>query len=164
MLSLPRLAATDVLLAIPELGHIDPKVLERIGVDSEFRMPCSLRLLCSLTPSRLGRYAHHVRRQSNNIISFLRDEALQLPDDLNYSSISGLSSELKERLSRARPTTFGAAQRLEGATPGGLLNLYQYIKSQKKAARRHGLSASTHSPAIPPADAGLEGGPTPAGF
>lgn len=121
-------------------------------------------LHCPLTPLRLGRYAHHVRRQTNNITSFLRDEALELPADLDYSSMSGLSSELKERLSHARPTTFGAAQRLEGATPGGLLNLYQYIKSQKKAARRHNAGASAHSPAIPPSDAGLEGGPTPAGI
>ena len=56
-----------------------------------------------------GQYALHVRRQSQAVASFLRDESITLDNDLDYQSISGLSSELRERLSRIRPTTFVGA-------------------------------------------------------
>lgn len=92
---------------------------------------------------------HHVRRQANTVASFLRDESLKLDPDLDYWSIPALSHELKERLSRARPVTFGAAQRLDGATPGGLLALYSYIKSRDK--RKNAKEAL-----IPPTEAGLD--------
>lgn len=52
--------------------------------------------------------------------------------DLDYWSIPALSHELKERLSNTRPATFGAAQRVEGATPGGLLALYAHLKGNKR--------------------------------
>lgn len=98
-----------------------------------------------------GRYVHHVRRQANTVASFLRDESLKLDPDLDYWSIPALSHELKERLSKARPVTFGAAQRLDGATPGGLLALYSHIKSRDK---RKNLKEAL----IPAAEAGLDDG------
>lgn len=111
MIALPGIGTRDLLQAIPGLRDLDSRVLDRLDID--------------------GHYAHHVRRQSNNIAAFLRDEALDIPPDLDYTSLPGLSSELKERLSKARPTTFGAAQRIEGSTPGGLLALYKHVKIQK---------------------------------
>lgn len=112
MLALPKIGCRDLLEAIPALRVLDSRVLDRLDID--------------------GHYAHHVKRQSNNIAAFLRDEALDIPPDLDYKAMSGLSSELKERLSKARPTTFGAAQRIEGATPGGLLALYRHLKMRNQ--------------------------------
>lgn len=81
--------------------------------------------------------------------SFLRDESLKLDPDLDYWSIPALSHELKERLSKARPVTFGAAQRLDGATPGGLLALYSHMKSRERRK-------AVREPLIPSTDAGLD--------
>lgn len=69
--------------------------------------------------------------------------------DLDYWSISSLSHELKERLSEARPVTFGAAQRVDGVTPAGLFALYTHIKLQNKRK-------SVRGPLIPAAEAGLD--------
>ena len=113
MLALPGIACRDLLDALPALRDLDTRVLDRLDID--------------------GHYAHHVKRQSTNIAAFLRDEALDNPPELDYMEMPGLSSELKERLTKARPTTFGAAQRVEGATPGGLLTLYKHLKSQKRS-------------------------------
>lgn len=96
-----------------------------------------------------GQYTHHVRRQANTVASFLRDESLKLDPDLDYWSIPALSHELKERLSKARPVTFGAAQRLDGATPGGLLALYSHIRSRDRRKM-------SKDPLIPPSEAGLD--------
>merc|ERR1712093_710984 len=117
LLPFPNVTMQDLVHTIPGLAHTDPLILDRLTTE--------------------GRYAHHVRRQTQAVAAFLRDEALVLDDDLDYDSIGGLSSELKERLSKVRPTTFGAAQRLEGTTPGGLLALYKHVKlAQKNKSRQ----------------------------
>jgi tRNA uridine 5-carboxymethylaminomethyl modification enzyme len=48
------------------------------------------------------------------------DEAVRIPDTLDYRSIGGLSREMVERLEAARPLTMGAAGRVRGLTPAAL--------------------------------------------
>ncbi|CAD6570731.1 MAG: Mitochondrial Translation Optimization [Cyphobasidiales sp. Tagirdzhanova-0007] len=129
MLAFPNVKCQDLVASIPDLAQFPPGILARLDVE--------------------GQYALHVRRQSQAVASFLRDESITLDNDLDYQSISGLSSELRERLSRIRPTTFGAAQRLEGTTPGGLLSLYQHIKLTSKRKERRTSAVNI------PADAGF---------
>ena len=128
MLALPGIACRDLLEVVPALRDLDSRVLDRLDID--------------------GHYAHHVKRQSNNIAAFLRDEAVDIPPDLDYMEMPGLSSELKERLTKARPTTFGAAQRLDGATPGGLLTLYKHIKTRNRS--------KSQSPLLPQQEASFD--------
>lgn len=155
LLALPNMTCQRFVEAIPQLASLHPRILERIDIEGE----CAA---VSRPPSILiyhnpqGRYTHHVRRQANTVASFLRDESLKLDPDLDYWTIPALSHELKERLSKARPVTFGAAQRLEGATPGGLLALYSHIRSRER--RR-----VTKEPLIPSTEAGLDDAALPQG-
>lgn len=66
------------------------------------------------------RYAPYVARQQNEVARLRSDEAVRLPDALDYSVIAGLSNEMVERLSLARPETLGAAARVRGVTPAAL--------------------------------------------
>lgn len=50
-----------------------------------------------------GAYRQHLRRQEKDVRLFLQDETLLLDAHLDYHSIEGLSSEVKERLSAVRP-------------------------------------------------------------
>jgi tRNA uridine 5-carboxymethylaminomethyl modification enzyme len=65
-------------------------------------------------------YAGYLPRQMAEIRTIQREEAIKLRSDLDYAAIGGLSTELIEKLSAARPTSLGAAARLEGMTPAGL--------------------------------------------
>jgi len=73
-------------------------------------------------------YAGYIERQARDIAAFRRDEGLRLPDDFDYSSVGGISNEVKEKLIKARPMTFGQAARIEGVTPGALTALLAYVK------------------------------------
>ena len=71
-------------------------------------------------------YETYLERQTEDLASFHRDEGLSLAHTLNYADIPGLSHEMVERLSRARPETLGAAGRIPGITPAALMALLPY--------------------------------------
>ena len=92
----------------PELGVVAAPVADSLAVDA--------------------RYATYLTRQDDDVAAFRRDEALRLPDDLDYGGIASLSHEMTERLSRARPATLGAAARVAGVTPGALTALLAHVR------------------------------------
>ncbi len=65
-------------------------------------------------------YAHYVRRQMQEAERLRRERERRIPAHFDYASIPGLSNELREKLSRARPETLGQASRIEGMTPAAL--------------------------------------------
>jgi tRNA uridine 5-carboxymethylaminomethyl modification enzyme len=75
-----------------------------------------------------SRYAGYLERQARDIAAFRRDEALRLPDGLDYAAVGGLSAEVRGKLAGARPATLGAAARISGVTPAALVALLQYVK------------------------------------
>jgi tRNA uridine 5-carboxymethylaminomethyl modification enzyme len=92
----------------PELAGIAPDIAEQLEIDA--------------------RYAGYVERQSADIRAFRRDEALHLPDDLDYAAVGSLSNEIRDKLSAARPATLGAASRISGVTPAALVALLKYVR------------------------------------
>ena len=78
------------------------------------------------------RYAPYVARQQAEIARLNADEALRLPEDLDFASVAGLSNEMVERLSLARPSTLGAASRIRGITPAALAAIL--VHARRKAA------------------------------
>ena len=73
-------------------------------------------------------YAGYLERQEADIAAFRREEGFELPVDLDYAAVAGLSKELVEKLSAQRPATLGQAGRLDGMTPAALLRLLQVAK------------------------------------
>jgi tRNA uridine 5-carboxymethylaminomethyl modification enzyme len=66
------------------------------------------------------RYAPYVARQQAEVERSRRDEAVPIPPDLDFAKVAGLSNEMVERLSLARPGSLGAASRIRGITPAAL--------------------------------------------
>ena len=58
----------------------------------------------------------------------LRDEGLALPLDLDYTKLGCLSNEEKEKLTKYRPISIGAAGRIPGITPSSLILLLKYVR------------------------------------
>ena len=79
-------------------------------------------------------YAGYLDRQSADAEALRREEDLRLPADLDYSALGGLSSEVREKLTKVRPVTLGQASRIEGVTPGALTALLAHVKKTRIAA------------------------------
>ncbi len=76
-----------------------------------------------------ARYSGYLGRQAREIRQLTAESAITLPRDLDYATIGGLSSEMRERLSAARPVSFSAAQRIPGVTPSALMALLVYVRT-----------------------------------
>ncbi len=77
-------------------------------------------------------YAPYLVRQNSELRDLRAGEALPLGDDFPYAAIPGLSREMVERLSAARPSTLAAAGRVPGITPAALAALL--VHARRRAA------------------------------
>ena len=64
-----------------------------------------------------------------------RDEALKIPQDIDFSVIGGLSSESVELLKNFRPNTIGQANRIAGLTPAAIVCVLRYIRHKPNSNR-----------------------------
>jgi tRNA uridine 5-carboxymethylaminomethyl modification enzyme len=110
----PDISWTQITAIWPELGAISPVIAEQLEID--------------------GRYAGYLDRQEAEIHAFRRDEELMLPPDLDYGAVGSLSTEIRQKLSTARPANLGAASRISGVTPAALVALLRHVKRGEVAA------------------------------
>jgi tRNA uridine 5-carboxymethylaminomethyl modification enzyme len=76
------------------------------------------------------KYEGYVSRQTEMAARFRKIENLKLPDDFDYTQISGLSREVREKLSRIRPRSLGQASRIAGITPAAISLLSIHLKKR----------------------------------
>lgn len=108
---LPRLAAIW-----PELSAIEPSAAEALETEA--------------------RYAVYLDRQRSEAEQIRREEQTQIPQAIDFSRVSGLSNELKQKLSTRRPRTIAEAQRIDGMTPAALGIIIACIRQSEVEARR----------------------------
>jgi tRNA uridine 5-carboxymethylaminomethyl modification enzyme len=75
-----------------------------------------------------AKYAGYVERQAAEIDRSRRYEEASLPLDLDYSAVSGLSSEVRQKLAQFRPQTVAQAGRISGVTPAAVSLLLVHLK------------------------------------
>jgi len=100
LLSYPGIDARRLSQIWPELDRFDAKIVEQLEIDAK--------------------YAVYLDRQAGDVERFRREEMLRLPEAIDYESIPGLSSELRQKLGAVRPMTLGQANRIDGMTPAAL--------------------------------------------
>jgi tRNA uridine 5-carboxymethylaminomethyl modification enzyme len=76
------------------------------------------------------KYAGYIERQQEEIDRLRQHEQTTLPLDLDYSSLSGLSNEIRHKLSDVRPQTLGQASRIPGVTPAAVSLLLIHLKKR----------------------------------
>ena len=111
-LRFPELDASNLIRLVPELGVHSASRLE-VAVQDH-------------------RYAPYVARQQSEIARLRNDESVRIPADFAFGHVPGLSNEMVERLSRARPSTLGAAARIRGITPAALAAIL--VHARRRAA------------------------------
>jgi len=82
------------------------------------------------------KYAGFIQRQLKEVERFKNLEKIKLPHDLDYSNISGLSREIKEKLNRFRPLNLGQASRISGVTPAAISLLMVYLRKLNEATKK----------------------------
>ena len=108
LLAYPDIKFKNLIDIWPRLHETPEKIAKQLEIDSL--------------------YVHYLDRQDADIRAFRRDEALQIPNDLDFSNIPGLSNEAKVKLEEGRPATLAAASRISGITPAALTVLLAYVK------------------------------------
>ncbi len=98
----------------PELSQIPPQIAAKLESDAK--------------------YSVYLDRQTRDIQAFRTQEHAELPQDIDYNQIKGLSNEVRAKLMDIKPANLGQASRIEGITPSALLLLTAYIRRQSKAA------------------------------
>jgi tRNA uridine 5-carboxymethylaminomethyl modification enzyme len=74
------------------------------------------------------KYSGYIERQNEKILQFKKMEGMRMPEDLDYSSIQGISAEAREKLNRIRPVSLGQASRISGVKPSDLTNLLYHLR------------------------------------
>ncbi|MEA3274336.1 MAG: tRNA uridine-5-carboxymethylaminomethyl(34) synthesis enzyme MnmG [Pseudomonadota bacterium] len=100
----------QALLGLPGLGPAvsDPKVAEQLDIQCKYS-------------GYIGRQVEEIERQR-------AQEAVELPADFDADGVRGLSTEVREKLNRVRPSTVGQAARIPGVTPAAVSLLLIHIK------------------------------------
>ena len=80
------------------------------------------------------KYAGYLLQQQRAIDRLKRAEERSIPSSFDYTSVSGLSREMKEKLMHVRPATIGQASQIPGVTPAALSLVNVYIEIQAKRA------------------------------
>ena len=113
LLSFPTIGIKDLRGIWPELNAFAPKILEQLEIDAKYDV--------------------YLSRQAADIAAFRRDESLELPDEIDYACIKGLSNEARQKLSAIRPRTIGQAGRIDGMTPAALTLLVAHIRRKGRS-------------------------------
>ena len=98
------------LVSLTGQGSIDPQVAEQVEIKTK--------------------YAGYIDRQQDEIARLRASENTRLPDDIDYTTISGLSKEIQSKLGITRPETLGQASRIPGVTPAAISLLMIHLKKR----------------------------------
>ena len=110
----------EVLMTLPGAGPgvTDPQVAEQVEIQAK--------------------YQGYIERQQEEIERSMQQETTRLPQDIDYTKITGLSIEAQQKLAKYQPETLGQAARISGITPATISVLMVYAKrgfsGQRKTA------------------------------
>ena len=79
-------------------------------------------------------YDGYLQRQQADADRLHEDEALEIPTDLDYTSIGGLSNEVRQKLALHQPPTIAAAGRISGMTPAALQAIWLHLRKNLASA------------------------------
>jgi tRNA uridine 5-carboxymethylaminomethyl modification enzyme len=78
------------------------------------------------------KYEGYLNQQRKSMEKLRQSEQKAIPEWFDYSAVSGLSREMKEKLGRVRPQTLGQASRIAGVTPAAVSLIQIYIEIQAR--------------------------------
>jgi tRNA uridine 5-carboxymethylaminomethyl modification enzyme len=102
----------------PQFTQVDTKTAERLEIEAQYDV--------------------YLQRQSASAALLRREERRSIPDDMDFSEVSGISNELKQKLASRMPKSLAEAQKIDGMTPAAmslvLLSIRQRAKNEIRGA------------------------------
>ncbi|KPF42888.1 tRNA uridine-5-carboxymethylaminomethyl(34) synthesis enzyme MnmG [Rhizobium sp. AAP43] len=108
LLSYPELGWSDLVKIWPDLSDVDEALAELVGIDAL--------------------YSTYLDRQAADIQRVQAEEERVIPSSFDYHKLSGLSNELKQKLSSQRPVHLAQAAKIEGMTPAAVALLVAHLR------------------------------------
>ncbi|MEM0899366.1 MAG: tRNA uridine-5-carboxymethylaminomethyl(34) synthesis enzyme MnmG [Pseudomonadota bacterium] len=115
LLSYPDAEMSSFFSVLPQLEGYDEAVRDACAIDAKYEV--------------------YLDRQRQDIESVQKEEQLVLPSEFDFSALHGLSNELQQKLSEARPLNIAAARRIEGMTPAALAILVLKLRQEQAGAK-----------------------------
>ena len=135
LLKRPEVQIEQVLKALtPELSN-DPLLAALVAEADDTRLSAVPRNEARAVETEI-KFAGYLDQQKKAIQKLKEAEGVRIPEWLNYTTISGLSREMQEKLGRVRPQTIGQASRIPGVTPAALGLVHVSIRIQAKIRGR----------------------------
>ncbi len=110
LLSRKSFTKEKMLLLLPELSRYSPYIQEQILIEAK--------------------YARYIEKQLQDVERMKSNLHIKIPKDFDFTSVSGLSSEIVEKFEKFNPPTLQAASNISGVTPAAIEILHIYIKMQ----------------------------------
>jgi len=76
------------------------------------------------------KYAGYIKRQVDQVAKYNKIESVRIPTEFDYSNVSSLSAEVREKLEKVRPVSLGQAGRIPGVTPAAISILSVMLRSR----------------------------------
>lgn len=118
LLAYPTIGFADVARVWPQLRAIAPAIAQQLETDAK--------------------YAVYLDRQAADVAAYRRDEALELPETVDFTRMTALSMEVRQKLQTIRPRTIGQAGRIDGMTPAALTLLVAHVRRGREKRARTG--------------------------
>ena len=112
LLRRPELEWKHMFPFCPSLAQIRPSSAEQLAIQAK--------------------YEGYLERQEEQVKHLEKSEQTMIPEEMDYSNLSGLSNEIKEKLRSIRPQSLGQASRISGVTPAAMALLQIHIKKWNK--------------------------------
>ncbi|MGQ9678797.1 MAG: tRNA uridine-5-carboxymethylaminomethyl(34) synthesis enzyme MnmG [bacterium] len=111
LLRRPEITYQNLLTIVPNAPTISDKVRDLVEVEVK--------------------YEGYINRTKRQVAEFQALEKIPIPGNIDYFLVPGLSTELREKLTRIRPQSLGQAQRVPGITPAAIFALTVFLEGKK---------------------------------
>ncbi len=142
VLKRPEVTIEPVLRAVQEQLKAEPLLAEFAAIDRDTPMHRAMLRNEARAVETEIKFAGYLDQQRKSIDKLKAAESVRIPEWIEYSTISGLSREMRETLERVRPSTIGQASRIPGVTPAALSLVHVSIRVQG-AGRAQGAQRAT---------------------
>ena len=119
LLAYPNIGAADLGEGLAAVRRVRAEIAEQLEIDAKYDV--------------------YLSRQAADVAAYRRDESFELPDEIDYGALPGLSNEVRQKLIAQRPRTIGHAAKIDGITPAALTLLVAYVRrgrAKRPAAQR----------------------------
>ena len=116
LLAYPNVDVQRLSAFWPQLAQIDAKTAEQLEIEAQYNV--------------------YLQRQSASAALLRREEERLIPDGMDFSSISGISNELKQKLAARKPKSIAEAQKIDGMTPAAMALVLLAIRQWGRSALR----------------------------